>query len=141
MTQTNILNIFAGNNNCTCVSVECQGALYVAISSPDTSPSEVPVCPVNVLRPTNITSDMICYRPNNCQDFEGTSFFRICQSQNNIDCAMPYSMCFDHTTTDLSGTRLDFYVMKKEICTNSESEPQDQYVYRKYVQSFEMNGN
>ena len=139
MTQTSILDILAGNNNCTCVNVECQGALHVAISSPSTSPVDVPLCPVNGIRARSHT----CYRPDNCSDFEGTSFFRICQNitgsmTSNTDCTTPYNMCFDRTTTDLNGTRLDFFVVEREICNPV---PPDPYLYRKYVQSFQLNGN
>ena len=127
MTETKRLNLLAGNNNCTCVDIDCQGSLYVAISIPNTSLSNVPLCPIN--------TNMSCYSPDVCSELKGMiPFFRICKQSARPD-QCTYNISFGNITEQLNGTRLDFFVLTRTLCN-----PAPPYLTRTYVHSFEMNG-
>lgn len=128
--ETKQLNLLAGNNNCTCVNIECKESLHVAISKPDMRPPDV-LCPIYIL-----SSTRSCYSADGCNRFSGTPFFRICESQNlatSSDCN--YNMCFGNITEKLNGTRLDFYELNKTMCESGTP-----YPARIYVLSFELIG-
>lgn len=132
MTQTKQLNLLAGNNNCTCVNIECQESLYVvAISQPDMRPPDV-LCPIYTLSNTRS-----CYNADGCHRFSGTPFFCICESQNLATTSgCNYNMYFGNITENLNGTRLDFYKLNKTMCDSGAP-----YPARIYMLSFELIGN
>ena len=116
-----------GNNNCSCVELECRGALNVAISNPGVSSMPDVICPVFA---------ETCYSPAACNRFDETPFFLICdhQSENSVmDCA--YSLCFGNATEELNGTRLDFFALNKTRCDSGLV-----YYPREYYRSFELRG-
>ena len=124
MTETETINLILGNNNCTCIAMECQGALNVAISKPD-SQTDI-LCPVY---------GNTCYTPTRCGHFNDAPFFRICENPSqSLECI--YNMCFGNITEELNGTRMDFFVLNKTIC---ESAPV--YSASVYIRSFEIKGN
>ena len=127
VTETEIINLLLGNNDCTCVKIDCQGALNIAISNPDPDQSDA-LCPVF----TNNASS--CYSPRSCHQFNDISFFQICQNTSNSSCV--YRICFGNITKQLNGTRLDFFVLKKIICNFSIA-----YNTRVYIRSLKINGN
>ena len=132
MTRTKQLNLLVGNNNCTCVDIECYGSLYVAISKPK-NVTNLPdaLCPIHISQNTGP-----CYNPSGCNRLSGTPFFRVCESQNlPASSGCTYNMCFGNITEELNGTRLDFYVLNKTICDLGAL-----YPARIYMLSFEING-
>ena len=131
VTETRQLNLLAGNNNCTCVNIECNH-FAVAISQPDVRLPDL-LCPIHIE-----SNDESCYNADKCNRFSRTPFFRICESQNlPTSSSCNHIMCFGNITADLSGTKLDFYILNKTVC-NSDSGTL--YLARVYQQSFELIG-
>ena len=126
MTETETINLLLGNNNCTCIEIECQGALNIAISNPDPSQADI-LCPVY---------GDTCYSPTKCGHFNDTPFFQICENPpQSSECT--YNMCFGNNITEqLNGTRLDFFTLNKTICGSATV-----YSARVYIRSFEIKGN
>ena len=126
VTETETINLLLGNNNCTCVNIECQGALYIVISNNDPNQEDI-LCPVYTSRTRS------CYNPSTCHEFESTPFFRICEnSSDGLECM--YNMCFENITEQLNGTRLDFFILNRIICAIGP------YFTRIYIKSFELRG-
>ena len=125
MTETETINLLLGNNNCTCVEMDCQGGLNVAISNPDPNQLDI-VCPVYA---------DTCYSPEKCNGFNDTSYFNICeQSSESSECK--YKLCFGNISEKLNNSRLDFYVSERSIC----QETLTLYYARKYIKSLEIQG-
>ena len=124
--ETEIVYLVLGDNNCTCVQIECQGSLNVAISNPASSTPDI-LCPI-------FADD--CYNPTDCNGFDGMSFFQICddQSENLMGHCM-YNTCFGNASELLNGTRLDFFVINKTRCGSTQV-----YYPREYLRSLEMRG-
>ena len=123
MTKTEIINLLLGNNNCSCVNIQCLGGLYAVVSSPDL---EDALCPV-------YSRGSSCYSPSFCGQFQGTPFFRICQNPSESGCT--YSICFENITEQLNGTKLDFFILTRTLCEEII------YITRTYISSFEIKGN
>ena len=100
------MNLLLGNNDCTCVEMDCQGALNVAISNPD--PNEVDIiCPVY---------GDTCYSPEICHGFNGVPFFNICEISMSENSSCKFNLCFRNVSEALNNSRLDFFVSKKVVC-------------------------
>lgn len=125
--KTERLNLLLGNNNCTCVNIDCHGSLNVAVSNPDSSQADI-LCPVFTLDPKH------CYSPHKCARFTVTPFFQICKKVQD-DSSCTYSMCFGNVTEQLNQTRMDFFLLNKTLC---ESSPL--YTARIFIRSFQING-
>ena len=115
------MNLLLGNNDCTCIEMDCQGALNVAISNPD--PNEVDIiCPVY---------GNTCYSPEICHGFNGVPFFNICETSMS-SCKL--NLCFRNVSEVLNNSRLDFFVSEKVVCDITV------YTARTYIRSFEIRG-
>ena len=126
VTKTEIISLVLGDNKCTCIEIECQGSLNVAISNPANSAPDI-LCPV--------FADS-CYSPSDCNGFDGTSFFQICEDRpDNLMNSCTYNMCFGNVSEPLNGTRLDFFVLNKTRCGSTLV-----YHPREYYRSFEIRG-
>lgn len=126
MTETETINLLLGNNNCSCVNIQCLGGLGIVISNPDL---EDALCPVYI--------PDTCYSPSFCGQFQGTPFFRICENPSESDgLGCTYSMCFENITVQLNGTKLDFFTLTRTICRATSTI----YVTRTYMSSFEIKG-
>ena len=126
VTETEIISLILGDNNCTCIEIECQRSLNVAISNPVSSVPDV-LCPI-------FADD--CYSPTDCNGFDDTSFFQICDDQpNDLMNSCTYNMCFGNVSELLNGTRLDFFVLNKTRCG-----PTQVYYPREYLKSLEIRG-
>ena len=122
VSRTETVNLLLGNNDCTCVEMDCQGALNVAISNPD--PNQVDIlCPVY---------GDTCYSPQICHGFNEVPFFNICEVSRSSDCKL--NICFGNVSEVLNNTRLDFFVSEKVICDITL------YTARAYIRSFEIKG-
>lgn len=128
VTETGTINLLLGNNNCSCVNIQCLGSLYAVVSNPDL---EDALCPVYTLGST-------CYSPSFCGQFQGTPFFRICENRSESDgLGCTYSMCFGNITEQLNGTKLDFFVLTRTLCQAASTI----YLTRTYIRSFEIKGD
>ena len=129
MTETGTINLLLGDNNCTCVNIQCLGSLYVVVSNPDPNMEDA-LCPVYTL-------GSACYNPSVCGQFQGTPFFRICENPSDgLGCTY-YSICFENITEQLNGTKLDFFKLTRTICLATSTI----YLTRTYISSFEIKGD
>ena len=128
VTKTETINLFLGNNDCTCVKMDCKGALNVAISNSDPNQSDA-LCPVF----TNAAST--CYSPSTCHQFNDASFFHICEDNSSSRCI--YRLCFGNVTEQLNGIRLDFFILNKIVCVSLSTF----YNARVYIRSLMIKGN
>ena len=124
--ETETINVLLGNNNCTCVEMECQGGLNIAISNPDQGQLDT-VCPVYTMHADT------CYSPEICNGFNDTPYFHICESSSESS-GCNYDICFGNITEKLNNSRMDFYVSERVICDDTLSV----YYSRRYIKSFEI---
>ena len=108
----------------TCVEMDYQGALNVAISNPDPNLVDI-ICPVY--------GDM-CYSPERCHGFNEIPFFSICETLMSENSDGKLNMCFGNVSEILNNSRLDFFVSEKVICDITI------YTARTYIRSFEIKG-
>lgn len=128
--ETETINVLLGNNNCTCVEIECQGGLNIAISNPDPRQLDI-VCPVYTMNAET------CYSPEICNGFNDTPYFHICESSSEAS-GCKYDICFGNITEKLNKSRMDLYVSERVIC---DSIPVPSVYYsRRYIKSFELKG-
>ena len=107
--MTEAINLFLGNNNCTCVELDCQrGSLSIAISNPDPNQEDI-ICPVYA---------GTCYSPERCHRFNGIPFFSICEIFEHPDSDCKLRICFGNVSETLNNSRLDFFLSEKVICGN-----------------------
>ena len=125
VTATEIVNIWLGNNNCTCIDVERREGLSFAISNPDTNVTDI-VC--------RVRSNGWCYSPAPCQTFKNSTlvpFFHICDNPSENS----HALRFGNITKILSGLRLDLFALKLVRCSSGSH-----YAAREYFKSFQLNG-
>ena len=122
VTEIETINLLMGHNNCTCIEMDCQGALNVAISNSDPNQLDI-VCPVY---------GDTCYSPERCHGFNDTPFFSICETSESSDCK--FNLCFGNISEVFNNSRLDFFVSEKVICDITV------YTARRYIRSFEIKG-
>ena len=126
VSRTETVNLLLGNNDCTCVEMDCQGALNVTISNPD--PNEVDIiCPVY---------GDTCYSPEICHSFIGIPFFNICETSMSENSKCKLNLCFRNVSEALNNTRLDFFISEKVICDTTDTV----YTARTYIRSFDIRG-
>ena len=128
VTTTETINLYLGNNNCTCVEMDCQqGPLSIAISNPDPNQEDI-ICPLYA---------GTCYSPERCNRFNGIPFFNICEIFEHPDSDCKLRICFGNVSEILNNSRLDFFLSEKVICGNLG------FVYfaRRYIRSFEIKGD
>ena len=123
VTETETINLLLGNNNCTCVEMECQRALNVAISNSDPNQMDI-ICPVYA---------NTCYSPESCRGFNDIPFFTICEVFESPDLECTLRICFGNVSEALNNSRLDFFVSRRVICNTI-------YAARTYIKSFEIIG-
>lgn len=125
VTETEIVNLLLGNNNCTCVNVERRGGLSFALSNPDPDKMDI-VCRVHGTE---------CYSPTACRTFNDSGlppFFHVCDNPPENT----HVLCFGNISERLSHLRLDLFALKRVICLTESL----QYATREYFRSFELNG-
>lgn len=127
VTMTETINLYLGNNNCTCVELDCQRGLSFAISNPDPNQVDI-ICPVYA---------STCYSPERCSRFNGIPFFSICETFEHPDSDCKLRMCFGNVSEILNNSRLDFFLSEKVICRNLGTI----YFARRYIRSFEIKGD
>lgn len=128
MTETETINLLLGNNNCTCVELESIGGLNFALSVSDPNRVDT-MCPIY---------GNPCYSPAACGVFNATingtvtdPFFRICETLDNI-----YTLCFGNVSEYLHGLRLQFFITRRTICSQTSTA----YPANTYIRSFDLVG-
>lgn len=125
MTETEIVNLSLGNNNCTRIEFSCNTTVYVVISNP--SKERDATCSTVVTRNS-------CYDIENCCSYHQIEpFLRVCWN-NESTC----SLYFANIKEGLNNTRLDLYTEDITQCTDGLR--RNSYNTRHYFKSYELKG-
>ena len=124
VTETEVINLLLGNNNCTCVDVERPGGLSFVISNPDPDELDI-VCRIHGTG---------CYSPVTCNSFNDSGlipFFQLCDNPPENS----HILCFGNISKQLNGSRFELFALKAARCPSTP-----QYAAREYFKSFEFSG-